>query len=165
VNRNGLRSALLALAAPLLALVGCDAGISQLKPGVSTAADVQRVLGKPTFEWKQPDGSFTWEFARGPEGVVTYMVDVGPDSVMRAIRQVLADAEFAKIQPGMPDDAVRRLVGRPGVTTPFPNLQEVVWSWKYEVGTEHWFYNAHFAPDGTVKRTSRQKAEAGITPP
>lgn len=165
VNRNGFRSLLLALFAPLLALVGCDAGISQLKPGVSTAADVQRVLGTPTFHWKQPDGSTTWEFARGPEGVVTYMVDLGPDNVMRAIRQVLTDAEFAKIQPGLSSDAVRRLVGRPGQTTPFPNLQEVVWSWKYEVGTEHWHFNVHFAPDGTVKRTSRQKVESGISPP
>jgi len=163
---NGFRAALLAFFAPLLALVGCDAGISQLKPGVSTTADVQRVLGNPTFEWREADGGRTWEFARGPEGVVTYMIALGPDGVLKAIRQVLTDAEFAKIQAGMSGDAVRRLVGRPGLTTPFPNLQETVWSWKYEVGTEAWYYNVHFAPDGTVKRTSRQKFEAGgISPP
>ena len=63
-----MRRFLVALFAPLAALVGCDTGISQLKPGVSTAAEVRTVMGNPTFEWKAPDGSMTWEFARGPEG-------------------------------------------------------------------------------------------------
>ena len=160
VAENGLRSLVLALFAPLFALVGCDAGVSQLKPGVSSAADVRRALREPTFEWKAPDGSLTWEFARGPEGTVTYMVDLGADGILKAIRQVLTDEYFAKIQPGMARDAVRRLIGRPGQAMPFPNLQEEVWSWKYEAGPgDPWFFNVHFAPDGTVKRTSRQKIE------
>jgi len=160
VAENGLRSLLLALVAPLLALVGCDAGVSQLKPGVSSAADVRRALREPTFEWKASDGSLTWEFARGPEGTVTYMVDLGADGILKSIRQVLTDEYFAKVQPGMTRDAVRRLIGKPGQTMPFRNLQEEVWSWKYEHGPgDPWFFNVHFAPDGAVKRTSRQKIE------
>ena len=156
-----MRRALLALLAPLAALIGCDVGISQLKPGTSTATEVRSVMGNPTFEWKAPDGSYTWEFARGPEGVVTYMVDIGPDNVLRAIRQVLTQEYFAKIQPEMSRDAVRKLLGRPGQTMPFPNLQEEVWSWKYEQSPGNpWFFNVHFAPGGPVKRTSQQKIES-----
>ena len=156
-----MRRFLVALFAPLAALVGCDAGISQLKPGVSTATEVRSVMGNPTFEWKAPDGSTTWEFARGPEGVVTYMVDLGPDSVMRAIRQVLTEAYFAQIRPGMRQDEIRKLIGRPGQTMPFPNLQEEVWSWRFEQSHGNpWFFNVHFAPDGAVKRTSQQKIES-----
>jgi hypothetical protein len=157
---NGLRRFFLALIAPFAALVGCDAGISQLKPGVSTATEVRSTLGNPTFEWKAPDGSYTWEFARGPEGMVTYMIDLGPDNVLRAIRQVLTEEYFAQIQPGMTRDAVRKLIGRPGQTMPFSNLQEDVSSWRFEQSHGNpWFFNVHFVPDGTVKRTSQQKIE------
>jgi hypothetical protein len=62
------RAFALAACTPVLALLGCDLGISQLKPGVSTAADVRKVLGEPTFEWREPDGGYTWEFPRGPTG-------------------------------------------------------------------------------------------------
>jgi hypothetical protein len=155
-----MRRFLLSLLAPLAALVGCDTGMSQLKPGVSTATEVRSVMGNPTFEWKEPDGAVVWEFARGPEGVVTYMVEIGPDGVLRAIRQVLTEAYFAKIQPGMSRDAVRRLIGKPGLTMPFPNLQEEVASWRFEQSHGNpWFFNVHYAPDGAVKRTSQQKIE------
>lgn len=155
-----MRRFLVALLAPLAALVGCDTGMSQLKPGVSTATEVRSVMGNPTFEWKAPDGSYTWEFARGPEGVVTYMVELGSDHVLRAIRQVLTEQYFAQIQPGMSRDAVRKVIGKPGQTMPFPNLQEEASSWRFEQSHGNpWFFNVHFAPDGTVKRTSQQKIE------
>lgn len=151
---NRFRTLLLAA----LALLGCDAGISQLKPGVSTATDVRKVLGEPAFEWREPDGSYTWEFPRGPTGVVTYMVDIGPDHRLKALRQVLTDDYFARIERGMSREAVRKLVGRPGETMFFPNLQEDVWTWRYEVGSNDvWFFHVHFGVDGTVKRTSRNK--------
>ena len=88
------------------------------------------------------------------------MVELGPDHVMRALRQVLTAEYFARIQPGMRQEEVRRLIGKPGQTTPFPNLQEVAWSWRFEQSHGNpWFFNVHFAPDGVVKRTSQQKVE------
>ena len=109
-------------------------------------------------EWREPDGGYTWEFPRGPTGVVTYMVDMAPDHKLKAVRQVLTDDYFAKIERGMPREAVRRLVGRPGETMFFPNLQEDVWTWRYEIGSNDvWFFHVHFGVDGGVKRTSRNK--------
>jgi hypothetical protein len=150
--------------ATVLALLGCDAQMRDLKPGVSTASDVSAVMGKHTHEWKEPDGSVTWEFPRGPAGVVTYMVVIGKDGLLREIRQVLTDATFAKLQPGMSHDEVRKLVGRPAETMKFANLGEDVWSWKYEPATgEQWMYHVHFAlADGRLKRTSRTQVG---TPP
>jgi hypothetical protein len=157
-----LRTLLVLLAAVVLA--ACDLQMIDLKPGVSTAADVTKAMGKHTFEWREPDGSVTWEFPRGPAGVVTYMVAIGKDGVLREIRQVLTDATFAKLQPGMSGDEVRKLVGRPGQTMKFANLREDVWSWKYETGpNELWNFNAHFdLADGKLKRTSRERTG---TPP
>lgn len=153
-----------ALLVAILALVGCDARMSDLKPGVSTASDVSAVMGKHAYEWQEPDGAVTWEFPRGPAGVVTYMIVIGKDGKLREIRQVLTDANFAKLQPGMTPDAVRRIVGRPAETMKFANLGEDVWSWKYEPATgEQWMYHVHFAlADGRVKRTSRTQVG---TPP
>jgi len=53
---------LLLMFAWLLALFGCDLRMLDLKPGVSTATEVRSAMGQPTFEWKAPDGSVTWEF-------------------------------------------------------------------------------------------------------
>lgn len=140
-------------------LAACDARMLDLKPGVSTAADVTKAMGRHTFEWKEADGGYTWEFPRGPAGVVTYMVTLGPDNVLREIRQVLTDQNFARLQPGMSQDAVRRMIGRPAETMKFANLGEDVWSWKYETGpNEEWMFHVHFnLADGKLKRTSRNR--------
>lgn len=142
-----------------LVLAACDARMLDLKPGVSTAADVTKAMGPHTLEWKEQDGGATWEFPRGPAGVVTYMVTLGKDGVLKEIRQVLTDANFARLQPGLSQDEVRRMVGRPAQTMKFPNLQEDVWSWKYETGpNEQWMFHVHFSlADQKVKRTSRNR--------
>jgi len=105
----------------------------------------------------------TWEFSREPHGVVTYMVVLGPDQVLKEIRQVLKDQNFARIAADMTAEEVRRIIGRPGETLPFPNLRETVASWKYETGpNETWKFNVHYGPDGRVKRSSRERVG---TPP
>lgn len=144
----------------LLALLGCDARMSELKPGVSTATEVRSIMGDPTFEWKEPDGTVTWEFPRGPSGSVTYMVDLRPDGVLKAIRQVLTEAYFAKIQPGLSQDEVRKLIGKPAETMTFPLKKEEVWSWKFEQGSgERWHYHVHFDLGGKVVTATRNRVE------
>jgi outer membrane protein assembly factor BamE (lipoprotein component of BamABCDE complex) len=92
------------------------------------------------------------------------MVTLGKDGVLREIVQVLNDQTFAKLQPGMTTDEVRRLIGRPAETMKFANLGEDVWSWKYETGpNEEWMHHVHFSlADGKLKRTSRSRVG---TPP
>lgn len=144
-----------------LGLHACDMfALNELKPGVSTGFDVRDRMGPPTAEWKNEDGSLVWEFARGPEGVHTYMMTIGPDNVLRDIRQVLTDEYFAKVEKGMSKDQVRRLLGKPGATTFFPLKKEEVWDWLYDGGKDiKTFFHVHFSQDGAVVGTSRTEQQ------
>jgi hypothetical protein len=96
-----VKSGLWALLA-LLALAGCDAQrISELEEGVATEADVRARFGAPETVWDEPGGSRVLEYNRQPAGQRNYMITVGPDGRMTALRQVLTPANFAGIQPGM----------------------------------------------------------------
>jgi hypothetical protein len=151
---------LLLMFAWLLALFGCDLRMLELKPGFSTATEVKRAMGQPTFEWKAPDGAVTWEFPRGPSGSVTYMVELSPDGVLKEIRQVLTEAYFARIQPGLSKDEVRKLIGKPAETMTFPLKKEEVWSWKFEQGSgQYWHYHVHFDLGGRVVTATRNRVE------
>jgi outer membrane protein assembly factor BamE (lipoprotein component of BamABCDE complex) len=143
---------------------GCDVGIENLRPGVSTAQEVRKVLGEPTFEWREADGSVVWEFAGPRAGYVTYMVTIGADRVMRALHQVLADEYFAKVRSGMDKAQIRRLLGRPMEVMTFPARSEEVWTWRYgpvmPEGIDE--FHVNFDLDGKVVTTSRSKtAEPG----
>ena len=137
-------------------LPACDTvNLQELKPGISKAVDVRDRMGQPTMEWKENDGSVVWEYPRTPNGVVNYMIVIGPDSVLREIRQVLTEENFAKIRPGMDKEEIRRLLGKPAHEIFFPLKKELVWDWKTksESNTE-WFFNVHFDETGRVLRTS-----------
>jgi hypothetical protein len=151
---------LLLMFAWLLALFGCDIRMLDLKPGISTATEVKRAMGEPTFEWKEPDGALIWEFPRGPSGSVTYMVEMRPDGVLKEIRQVLKEEYFAKIRPGLSKDEVRRLIGKPAETMTFPLKKEEVWSWKFEQGSgQYWHLHVHFDLGGKVVTATRNRVE------
>lgn len=142
-----------------LLLSACDYRVNELTPGKSTGFQVRDVLGTPTGEWKEADGTMQWEFARGPQGVVTYMAVIGTDNVLKEFRQVLTQSNFAKIQPGMSKDEVRKIIGRPAESMPFPLKKEEVQSWRYEEGpNDQYFFNVHYGLDqGKVTSTSKQK--------
>ena len=53
-----------------------------------TEAEVQALLGAPTGRYALPDGVWRLEFARGPFGRHTWMVDIGPDGRTRRFDQV-----------------------------------------------------------------------------
>lgn len=151
-----LVSALVVLA--IWFISGCDYRARELVPGRSTAFDVRDVLGTPTAEWKDADGTQQWEFARGPQGTVTYMAIIGTDNVLKAFQQVLSESWFAKVQPGMDQDALRRLLGRPGETMKFPQRNEEVWSYRFEDGpAQQYHFHVHFDTAGKVTRTSRNR--------
>lgn len=137
-------------------LSSCDADqLSRLKPGKTTAEEVRQIMGRPDLEWREPDGSRVWEYPRTPEGVVNYMLVIGPDNVLREVQQVLTEENFSKIVPGMTQDEVRRLLGRPAHQRSFALKKETVWDWKTksEISMQ-WFFNVHFDATGLVSKTS-----------
>lgn len=134
-----------------------------LTPGVTTVDQVREQMGKPETERRFADGSTRLEYPRGPQGLNTYMVDIGADGRLQAITQVLTAANFAKIHVGMTDDEVRRLLGKPGEVAVYPLKPETVWSWKWREGgvTEEGMFNVHFGPDHKVTTTSRSDVIRG----
>ena len=129
----------------LASLVGCDPQrIAELEEGVATEADVRARFGEPEKIWDAADmattplpgaaglpGSKTFEYNRQPAGNVNYMITIGPDGKMSALRQVLAPQNFAKVLPGMPMETVRKMLGKPMKVTPFAASQTTHYDWRY----------------------------------
>lgn len=115
-----------------LALLACDQQrIAQLEEGVATEADVRTRFGTPDAVWDGAGGERILEYDRQPSGRQNYMISIGPDGKMSALRQVLNPRTFAQVQPGMPLEQVRRLLGKPARTTPYPLKDEIAWDWRY----------------------------------
>jgi len=131
-SRWGTRAALGWLAAALVVLAGCDPqSISELEEGLSTEADVVQRFGQPERVWPEADGARTFEYNRQPAGLRNYMITIGSDGRMSALRQVLTPANFARVQVGMESEAVRRLLGKPATEVPYALKNENVWTWKF----------------------------------
>lgn len=149
----GLVSAILAA---LAALVGCDQRrIEKLEEGVSTEADVRAQFGTPENVWDEPGGARTLEYNRNPSGHQNYMITIGPDGRMSALRQVLNPNTFAKVQPGMSMEQVRRMLGKPAKRTPYALKKEEAWDWRYlQPPNTSMVFTVWFDPDLRVLRTS-----------
>ncbi|QNP61182.1 outer membrane protein assembly factor BamE domain-containing protein [Paenacidovorax monticola] len=150
-----IAAALAAIALGLLALTGCDPQrISELEEDVSTEADVRDRFGVPENVWQEPDGSHTLEYNRQPAGHQNYMITIGPNGKMTALRQVLAPHNFEKVQPGMAQDQVRRMLGKPAKRTTYELKQETEWDWNWtDAPTRDMVFTVVFGPDGLVKRS------------
>ena len=146
-----------ALAAALLAAAGCDPQrISELQPGVSTEIDVRDRFGLPDNTWNAPGGGRTLEYNRQPAGQVNYMIDIGADGRLVAVRQVLTPEYFARVQPGMPMAEVRRLLGKPAKSMPYALKNETHVDWRYlEPPSRPKVFTVVHGPDQVVLRTQR----------
>lgn len=112
-------------------LIGCDSKrISELEEGVSTEADVRARFGQPENIWDTPQGR-VFEYNRQPQGQKNYMITIGPDGKMSALRQVLTPENFSKVRPGMPMEDLRKLLGKPARRTPFPLKNQTEWEWRW----------------------------------
>ena len=146
----GIFSGLLAALLP-----ACDSiNLDKLKPGVTTMAQTREIMGPPTMEWQDRDGTMTWEYPRTPNGIVNYMIDFGPDKILRQVRQVLTEENFARIKVGMTRDQVRRLLGQPAGEQYFSLKREYAWDWKTKSeGSYDYFFDVYFDEQGHVTRT------------
>lgn len=146
------------LAAALLgaaALMGCDAQrISELQPGVSTEADVRDRFGIPENTWQEPGGGRTLEYNRQPAGSENFMITLDANGTLVGVRQVLTPENFARVQPGMGMDEVRRLLGKPAKTTRYDLKGETHADWRYlEQPDTRMVFTVVTRGDGRVLRT------------
>jgi hypothetical protein len=150
MSNHLLRRRLLACAAAFtMSLVGC-AGYSpsQVRPG-QTAEDVQRSMGEPTGRYTRPDGGERLEYARGPYGKHTYMIDLDASGRVTGWSQVLDEAIFNTIKVGMTRDEVLLGIGRPSETQRIGRQKITVWSYRYRNPVCTWF-QVSMGDDGRV---------------
>lgn len=158
-----ITTAATALATALLP--ACDGvNLQEIKPGITTAAEVRARMGEPGFQHWNDDGTATWEYSRQPSGMQCYMISFDRTQVVSKIEQVLIDANYAKVRDGMAKDDVRRLLGAPASKVVFDNLKEEIWEWRIEgmLPTDETYFMVHFdTRHGAVKKTSQRVAVRG----
>lgn len=132
-------------------LLACDTKrIEELEEGVATEADVRAKFGEPAAVYPEPVGARTLEYPRQPEGQRNYMITIGSDGKMSALRQVLKADTFSKVKPGLDKAQVRRLLGLPGKTQVFTRKQEEVWDWRFQDGAQNKLFSVIFDTNGIV---------------
>ena len=126
-------------------LAGCDqARIKELEEGLSTESEVRARFGEPEKTWEARDmaslpfpgaaaepGARTLEFNRQPAGTVNYMITIGPDGRMSALRQVLTPQNFTRVLPGMSMEQVRKMLGKPMKVTTYALKRETHYDWRF----------------------------------
>lgn len=134
----------------MMAGIGGCAGYSPqgLQPGASEA-DVIRAMGPPTGRYTQPSGKTRLEFARGPSGRETFMVDFDAEGRMLDWEQVMDLWYLTRITPGLDVDDVLLRVGHPAFMQKFPRQQIEVWSYRYPTNECLWF-QISIGDDGKV---------------
>ena len=120
---------------PALALAAALAGCAIPQPGRVQAGQAEpellAAMGKPTGRYPLADGAQRLEFAQGPLGVRTWMVDLDAQGKVVKIRQVMDSYYFDQVQDGMSRDALLRLLGRPASRQGEWQNRET-WSWRYD---------------------------------
>lgn len=143
---------IMGLFATILTQVGCDrVATGELKAGQSTVADLKARMGEPASVNRDGDKEI-WEYPLGPEGVRTYMMTVNAQGTIEKIDQVLVEANFKRIQPGMTITEVRQILGRNSREQRFgmaPN--ELTHKYKFNAGSEDQYFDVTYNAAGRVK--------------
>lgn len=136
-----------------LLLAGCATLMAPPpQPGQSEADAVAR-FGAPTARYAMAGGATRLEFATGPYGRTTWMVDLDAGGHVTGADQVLDEAHFDAFQrraAGMPRDELLRTLGRPGERRGGGWQGGEVWSWRYPTNDCLWF-QVSIGDDGRVR--------------
>lgn len=125
-----------------LALAACAALGPALPRAGDAEADVLRLMGAPSGRHALPAGATRLEYATGPFGRHTWMVDIDAAGRVVKVEQVLDEARLAAFQaraPGLPRDELLRTLGRPGERRAGGWQGGEVWSWRYPTNDCLWY--------------------------
>lgn len=122
------------------ALTGCAALAPASAPLGSPIAEVRRAAAfSPTGEYPLPGGGTRLEFAQGSFGKQTWMMDFDAQGKLVSKEQVLTEANFARIVPGMPGAEVQMRLGRPAHVFSVQRQKIQVWNYRFFGGDCVWF--------------------------
>jgi hypothetical protein len=150
---TGCMYRLLPTASAALLLLGACAQVAPL-PG-ALQADVLRSWGPPTARYALAPGGERLEYATGPYGRTTWMIDTDAARRVTQVRQVLNEAEFLQVQSavGLRRDTLLLWLGTPGERKRGGRAGGEVWSWRYPTNDCLWFQSS-VADDGRVTSSS-----------
>jgi hypothetical protein len=126
----------------LLALLaaGCVNMSSPRKLAAGADAEAIRAqLGEPTGRYPLAGGTTRLEYARGPFGRETWMLDVDAQGRLIASTQVLTESTFATIKAGMTRDELLKTLGRPSNVGYVGWQKQTVWNYRYSSPFCQWF--------------------------
>ncbi len=146
----------LLLATLAFTVVACDPQrVDKLEEGVATEADVRKQFGDPVTVTVEADGTRTLDYPRQPEGWTNYVIRIGADGKMSSLRQLLNSDNFARVKPGLTQQDVRTILGRPAKTMPYELKQQEVWDWRCKPsGQESKLFSVTFDRSGKVVSTA-----------
>lgn len=137
-------------AAPaVLLLAGCIVYSPNNLHAGATQADVIAAMGPPTGRYALPQGGARLEFARGPQGRETFMVDFDATGGMTQWQQVLLPWTFSQIAAGTSTEELLMRIGHPAEAKRYPRQQLSVWSYRYPTNDCLW-YQVQIGDDGLV---------------
>lgn len=156
----------LALLAAALAAACGTYRPQEIKPGM-TEAEAAALIGKPTGRYPGPDGQTRVEFAFGPYGRVTWMLDLDASGRVIDAKQVLNEWHFIWFQnhaAGHDTAWVRYQLGRPGEVLPLGWLGGQIWAWRYPTNDCLWFVLT-VNTDGTLRDAGSYGIDPRCDPP
>lgn len=162
------RAALLsALAIAVAALAGCATYKPQQIRAGQSEAELQPLMGHPTARYPGPNGQTRLEYATGPYGRVTWMVDLDASGKVMAWAQVLNETAFTYVQmnfQGKDQQWLRYTLGRPGEVRGGGWQGGQVWSWRYPTNECLW-YQVSVLDDGQLRDGGAYGIDPRCDPP
>ena len=122
-----------------------------LPPAATPKADVLKAWGSPTATYALQQGGERLEYATGPWGRMTWMIDLDAAGRVTQARQVLGEAEFFQLQSaaGLSSEDVLRWIGSPGERRAARGGGQT-WSWRYPTN-DCLLFQASITADGKLQ--------------
>jgi hypothetical protein len=136
-----------------LLLAGCAGYEGRgLVPGVSTAAEVEALMGPAAERRAGPNGETVLWFPRLPYGRASYAARIAPDGKLIAVEQRLTEENLARLEKGkMTAETVHDLFGPPNKINQFPRMQREIWTYQMPAQTEWKVLFVQFSPDHVLR--------------
>jgi len=133
-----MRLPLWCLTGGVLLLTACSGYAPTAEMAGWNSDQVVARMGPPETT-RRIDGGARLEFPRGPYGLHTWFVDLDASGRVVRTEQVLTEAHFMQINPGMSADEALQKLGRPGEVQGLGRSRGSYWSYRYENPFCRWF--------------------------
>ena len=152
----------IAFAAMLSAAAGCASYDGRTLSAGAPESEVKGLMGQPAMEVPGEGGVTRLVYPKGPLGTRTFMADIGPDHRLVAVRNVLTDDVFDRMQAGMTEKDVLATIGPPNRTMAFSLSNTHAWEYRY---MDTWGYVAEFSTtfdaNGVMVSKLKRRLEGG----